>query len=476
MLEADHDAGRGPQAPLLPVRGLVTTFISKLGSRAAPIGREIAASRKSWTAPTTAESSVERGLVKTINDHFTEVGDIVERGISLTLGNRDWREASDAADMILNRFLPAGFAASDPHFMSFLVNGLTEEIVNQAAQVVHDANLTADALTRLDDAHVGLAARAQLSGAALPSQTSTAVPPSLPPPPTGWVARSMTDNGPEAWMNLRMDLVNPYAVDYASRTAMNLAGRINRETLDSVQSTIANGYRDGWTVEQMADVIQTKVGLFPRWSNAVDAKYTGMLTKGLDPDFAMKQAQDYADSLRGKRAMMIARTETMRASNYGRMAAYKAMGGAGIADTSRATKTWLAGPNEADRGGKAKVNSKVSGPCDICDSMDGIEVSGLDGLFTTSDGQQLLAPPAHPHCRCTITVNLPDPEPWDDMGGQVQWMQDPGDLNAPSDDESTDDANPPPGLMSDVDPDQLAQEEMDASAAFSGLDPQDEED
>lgn len=76
----------------------------------------------------------------------------------------------------------------------------------------------------------------------------------------------------------------------------------------------------------------------------------------------------------------IARTEVLRASNAGRLEAYK---------KSRVVsgKEWLTA--EDDR------------TCPICSSLDG-ERRKLDDSFSIG----VMAPPAHPNCRCTITPLL----------------------------------------------------------------------
>lgn len=76
----------------------------------------------------------------------------------------------------------------------------------------------------------------------------------------------------------------------------------------------------------------------------------------------------------------IARTEVLRASNAGRLEAYKKSGVV-------AGKEWLTA--EDDR------------TCPICSSLDG-ERRKLDEPFSIG----VLAPPAHPNCRCTITPLL----------------------------------------------------------------------
>jgi len=79
------------------------------------------------------------------------------------------------------------------------------------------------------------------------------------------------------------------------------------------------------------------------------------------------------------RAEMIARTETIRASNQGRLAGYKQ---AGI----KGKKVWV-----------AKMDAKT---CSICKELNNRE-AGLDENFEFKGGEVFL-PPLHPRCRCRI--------------------------------------------------------------------------
>ena len=79
------------------------------------------------------------------------------------------------------------------------------------------------------------------------------------------------------------------------------------------------------------------------------------------------------------RAEIIARTETIRASNQGHLVGYKQ---AGI----KGKKVWV-----------AKIDSKT---CSVCKELNGQEVD-LDENFKFKGGEIFL-PPLHPQCRCTI--------------------------------------------------------------------------
>lgn len=90
------------------------------------------------------------------------------------------------------------------------------------------------------------------------------------------------------------------------------------------------------------------------------------------------------------RAEMIARTETMAASNAGQQEAWDQAVEAGLLSGDE-LQEWITASDEA--------------ACPVCSDMDGEQV-GLDEMFEV-DGEDMDGPPAHPNCRCTIGLVMP---------------------------------------------------------------------
>jgi hypothetical protein len=85
------------------------------------------------------------------------------------------------------------------------------------------------------------------------------------------------------------------------------------------------------------------------------------------------------------RAEMIARTETMSASNMGQQMLWEQAVGEGFL-TGDEKKVWIVTPDDV--------------LCLICEPMEDVTVA-LDDTFNV-DGEDIAAPPAHPNCRCTV--------------------------------------------------------------------------
>jgi len=155
-----------------------------------------------------------------------------------------------------------------------------------------------------------------------------------------------------------LNIVNRDALTYARKRSAELVGMrrdelgrlvvnhraewaITDSTRDMIRSTVAESIKEGWSNDRLASAL-------------VDS-----------------------EGFSAQRAMMIARTETIMASNTGSLNAYKA---SGVVDG----KFWTTAEDD-----------KVSEECEA-NADEG--VIPLDAVFSSGDE----APPVHPNCRCSI--------------------------------------------------------------------------
>ena len=217
-----------------------------------------------------------------------------------------------------------------------------------------------------------------------------------------------------AEFGLAFDIVNPYAVRWASQHAAETIQGISAETSQAVRDIIGRAIIEGNAPRVAARDIRRVVGLTQRDALAVDRFSQGM---GQAPN-ARSMADRMADRLLRRRAENIARTETMLAANRGQQAAWDAAADQGLIDRG-ARKVWIA---TGDRR-----------TCPICRVLDGQTVGFADNFaiteqatgFTDSGeiaGTRALArpssertPPAHASCRCTTGLvfdeGVPRPPP-----------------------------------------------------------------
>lgn len=156
---------------------------------------------------------------------------------------------------------------------------------------------------------------------------------------------------------------------------------VTEETKQAVRRIVADARRYGLHPYQFAPTVAATVGLNARGAVAVGNYYRGQL-EHVPPATAEKRAVRYAGRLLRARAKTIARTETMRAANLGRVAGYEQAATAGLVPRERARLEWL---------------SVQDNPEEVCFQLNGKRVP----LGDTFDG---LMPPAHPNCRCVVVM------------------------------------------------------------------------
>lgn len=159
---------------------------------------------------------------------------------------------------------------------------------------------------------------------------------------------------------------------------------IDGQTEQAVRTLLTRARRLGTHPRQLAYQVRDIVGLTTRQANAALNLYAGLLEAGRSTETAAARATAYARQLRLQRARTIARTETIRAANIGRIASYEQAATNGLFMRDRAMLEWMAVQQD---------------PAEICFQLDGTRVplgSDFDGLL----------PPAHPNCRCVVTLVL----------------------------------------------------------------------
>jgi hypothetical protein len=148
------------------------------------------------------------------------------------------------------------------------------------------------------------------------------------------------------------DATNPAAVDWIKQHAAETIDGIDKDTRAQIRDLVEEAFTEQFDVNDLADEIADVIG-------------------------------DDA------RADVIARTETMRASNEGQLQAWDQATDAGLL-TGDEFKEWITTPDDR--------------LCPVCEPMDGVKV-GLDENFDV-DGDKIDGPPAHPNCRCAVGLAL----------------------------------------------------------------------
>lgn len=194
---------------------------------------------------------------------------------------------------------------------------------------------------------------------------------------------------------LRYDTANPRIRDFMDRRVGELVTNISEGTRANIQTAVGRSFDQALTPRQVADQIKGGIGLLPQHEAAV-AKYRDTLVKvGELPGTKIESlANGYADRLLDYRAMLISRTETRAAANWGQLSVWQQAADQGLIDSHTAQKIWVVDGN----------------PCEICEPMDE-EPADLYGFWSLNNGDTVEIPSeAHPNCMCGMELDFGETE------------------------------------------------------------------
>lgn len=223
------------------------------------------------------------------------------------------------------------------------------------------------------------------------------IPPTdLPPLPTG-APPAPPSSGK---VKLRFNLLNVKAVKAVEGYAGDLVKEVSRETQLTIRGIIQEAFLEGNPPAKTARKIRDNIGLLERHAAAAD-KYRDRQAKAIaakNPNLSSRevaakadaQAERYRGKLLNYRAESIARTETMAGSNLGQELLWAQAEEQGLLDPGRMMRKWVITPDDR--------------LCRNCNQMRGERAYAEMGEpFDTPLGQ-VLTPPMHPHCRCTVIL------------------------------------------------------------------------
>lgn len=230
-------------------------------------------------------------------------------------------------------------------------------------------------------------------------------------------AKTLTAGG----YSLGFNATHPNVILYARDQSATLVRGVTATAREAIRTVIALGAQEGLTIEAQARAIREVVGLPPSWAasplhleqelrrgdaaaatarrlSAVDKQQirSRIAAGTVDEKFIAECRARYTASLINRRALNIARTETIGAANWGQQESWR-QGVAGGHIPRGAKRFWLATPS--------------STLCHHCAEIPGLNPSGrgIEEPFLTPFGERML-PPAHPNCRCGIGLAMPPRE------------------------------------------------------------------
>lgn len=164
-------------------------------------------------------------------------------------------------------------------------------------------------------------------------------------------------------VGIDFDISSPAAVQFQKKFIKKYSEEVNKATVDSLKKTLQEGIGEGESI--------------PHLRKRVSKVF----------DFADRQ-----------RSTMIARTETIRASNFGAEEAYIQ---SGVVEG----KEWLTAFDERTCTSCEEMGGKTSGKPRTAKLGQSFDVSDIDMNFDYTEGE-MPYPPLHPSCRCSLIAIL----------------------------------------------------------------------
>lgn len=187
----------------------------------------------------------------------------------------------------------------------------------------------------------------------------------------------------------RFDKTNPQARIAAEAQAYDLIRNVDSNSREAIRYLIVRLFDEqGETPESIARKIRAVIGLTDRQAQALE-RFAASLGPDLSDERQAKLIDTYRRRALASRAQTIARTETMRASNAGQTELWRQAQAAGYLPPDQ-RRQWLVAPDER--------------LCPICKPIPANGPVPLDQPFTGGDGGSYLQPPAHPNCRCAMSL------------------------------------------------------------------------
>jgi hypothetical protein len=209
----------------------------------------------------------------------------------------------------------------------------------------------------------------------------------------------MALTGAEAWKRLDIpisfNLRNPYAEKWVSEHGAELVTAVSKETKLAIRSIVHDGFKSGFPPREMAKRIRPMIGLTDRNANAALRYWLALNedAKDLTAQRVDSMADGYARRLLRRRAMNIARTETINSANQGTLSAWNTAKDDGFI-LPESQKEWIAA-TQSDR------------LCVHCRPMDGQKVNLDEKFHSKTLSKDVDGPTLHPQCRCSVGLVTP---------------------------------------------------------------------
>lgn len=181
--------------------------------------------------------------------------------------------------------------------------------------------------------------------------------------------------------------VHPTSLKWLKKRSLTQAKNLSKEARNTVRAILHDGFKEAIHTNDMVKAIQQNIGLTKKQYQMVKNRRKKLVAEGLGQSQVDQNINKFTEAMEKRRAVAIARTETLDAQTQGLKDSWKTAEDEGLMPKG-AKKKWVSTHDE-----------RLS---DICEELDGQEVP-VDAQFEGPDGP-LDGPPAHPNCRSTMIL------------------------------------------------------------------------
>lgn len=193
---------------------------------------------------------------------------------------------------------------------------------------------------------------------------------------------------PKAEIILEFDQTNPFVDGWIKAKTGELVVSIDATTRAAIREIVFASFFEQIAPRTVARMIEQVIGMTPRQARTLLAFTVSLIEDGYDRDEVDQFVARRAALIIRRRAELIARTELMFAANAGRLEGWRQAYGSGFVGVGT-EKEWLTTADDMT--------------CEMCQDMKGQRVP-WDGWFSLG----IEMPPAHPACRCTAILVVPE--------------------------------------------------------------------
>jgi hypothetical protein len=195
-------------------------------------------------------------------------------------------------------------------------------------------------------------------------------------------------------IDIGFTLESPLSVAWQKKYLPSFLKDVERVSRNGIAAKLQQAFstEGGMSPRQLAQAIKRDVGLTERQMAGVDRFHTRLVNQGVSPAQIETRVARFSAAHRSRRALTIARTETIRAANQGQRLVYEHAVKEGHAKLKSVRQRWLVTPDD-----RLDI--------EICEPMEG-QVVGLREPFIDGAGAAVDGPPAHPMCRCAVSMEF----------------------------------------------------------------------